>query len=322
MLKEDGYIGFIKYDGELVADGLMDARKQAYALLGVDSALRYFVGKFSPDFREIDYEIPVRVNKGSWETLIPETIGGWVQAGLGVVATAYFSTAANKMAEKDFKDFGFTDVFRKAIEATKWFVRISKHVGSASVKKFEDVVFSARNELVGIKNDAGEVLYVPKEMLDIYVATNPMIIEGLASNVEIGRELRIGTISPQIVDEVVVDIKSKHIFCRTDDDDNDEILFPELVHGEDVVLEGEVTRENKTTNSMGFKYKEHILSSYPQSGSIVPYKQLLFLRCRIFATVSRMDDDGRPLARRPKLYFSRIEQLYDQGHEDDLFGGA
>ncbi|HBO4233579.1 hypothetical protein ACPTJN_29625 [Pseudomonas aeruginosa] len=316
----DSYIGYIKYKGELVADGVMDARKQAQALLGLDSALRYFVGKFAPDFKDVDYEIPVKVNKGSWEALIPETIGGWVQAGLGVVATAYFSQAAQKMAEKDFKDFGFSDVFRKSIQGVKWFVKISKHLGSATVKKFNNVMFSKDGKSVGIPNDDGDFLFVPKEMLELYVSASPLLIEKLAENVVSGRELYIGTICRGVRDEVVVDLRDKSIFCKAEEEDVDDILFPELVHGETVVLEGEVTRENKTTNSMGFKYKEHILSSYPQSGSIVPYKQLLFLRCRIYAVVSRMDEDGRPVARKPKLYFSRIEPLYDEPQEKDLFG--
>ena len=53
------------------------------------------------------------------EALIPETVAGWVQAGLGVVATAYFTKAAQKMADKDFEDFGITDLFRMAIDSHK-----------------------------------------------------------------------------------------------------------------------------------------------------------------------------------------------------------
>lgn len=193
-------------------------------------------------------------------------------------------------------------------------------MGSATVKKFNNVMFSKDGKSVGIPNDDGDFLFVPKEMLELYVSASPLLIEKLAENVVSGRELYIGTIYRGVRDEVVVDLRNKSIFCKAEEEDVDDILFPELVHGESVVLEGEVTRENKTTNSMGFKYKEHILSSYPQSGSIVPYKQLLFLRCRIYAVVSRMDEDGRPVARKPKLYFSRIEPLYDEQQEKDLFG--
>ena len=90
------------------------------------------------------------------------------------------------------------------------------------------------------------------------------------------------------------------------------------MHGESVVLEGEVTRENKTSNSMGFKYKDHILTAYPESGSIVKYKPLLFLKCRLYGTVSRLDEKGRIAARRPKLIFSHIEPL-EEDRNSDLF---
>ncbi|MDG9760984.1 hypothetical protein N7365_23125 [Pseudomonas sediminis] len=90
------FLGFIKYEGRLVDDGAMDARKQAGALLGLDQALRFFVSKQIPELRDLDFEIPVKVKNGSWAAIIPETAAGWAQAGLGVIATAYFTKAAQK----------------------------------------------------------------------------------------------------------------------------------------------------------------------------------------------------------------------------------
>lgn len=316
-MEEERYIGYIKYDGPLVEEGLMDARKQAQALLGLDSALRYFIGKQAPDFRNLDFEIPVRVRKGSWEALIPETISGWVQAGLGVIATAYFSKAAQKMAEKDFSDFGITDLFRNAIDALKWFAKIGKHMGDVAVRSFENTKFTDNNNLIGIRNNDGEYLYVPKNILDMYISCNPKILEKLAENIEKGRELKIGTISDGVIDEVSIESDEKSIFCEEDTELDEEVLFPELVHGDDVVLDGEVTRENKTSNSMGFKYKDHILTAYPESGSIVPYKPLLFLECRLYGTINRLDEKGRIAARKPKIFFSHLEPL--EKEENDLF---
>lgn len=190
-MAEEKYLGYIKYEGELVKDGLMDARRQAKSLLAFDSAVRYFIAKQAPDFRNLDFEIPVRVRKGSWEALIPETIAGWVQAGLGVVATAYFTKAAQKMAEKDFADYGITDLFRKAIDAIKWFVRIGKHMGDVTIREFKNVKFIDDRSMIGIINEAGETLFVPKYILDLYVNTNPKLIEDLAANVQEGRNLAI-----------------------------------------------------------------------------------------------------------------------------------
>lgn len=95
----------------------MDARKQADALLGMDHALRHFIIKLNPAFKGIDFEIPVKVREGSWEALIPETVSGWVQASLGIAATAYLTQAAQKMAERDFDEFGVRDIFSKALSA-------------------------------------------------------------------------------------------------------------------------------------------------------------------------------------------------------------
>ncbi|HEH9517779.1 TPA: hypothetical protein SIA47_006529, partial [Pseudomonas aeruginosa] len=93
------------------------------------------------------------------------------------------------------------------------------------------------------------------------------ILEGLVSLVIEGRSLKIGDINGTIIDEVTITEDDKYIFCDEENEDPDEPLFPELRHGENVVLEGEVTRENKTSNSMGFKYLDHILTAYPETGS-------------------------------------------------------
>jgi hypothetical protein len=317
-MDDEIYLGYIKYDGELVENGLMDGRKQAQAIIGLDEALRYFISKQVPELRNLDFEIPVRIKKGSWEALIPETAVTWAQAGLGIVATAYFTKAAQKMAEKDFADFGITDVFKKSIEAIKWFARIGKHIGDLSIRQFENSKFSDDNELIGLCNDKGEYLYVPKYIFDMYINSNPKLLEKIAGNISNGRGLKIGSVQDGEKDEVVIGIEDKPIFCKEDTEDEEDILFPELVHGDTVVLEGESTRENKTSNSMGFKYLGHILTSYPETGSIVPYKAVLFLKCRLYGTVSRLDEKGRIAARRPKLYFSHIEPLETE-ENDDLF---
>jgi hypothetical protein len=296
----------------------MDARRQAKSLLAFDSAVRYFIAKQAPDFRNLDFEIPVRVRKGSWAALIPETVAGWVQAGLGVVATAYFTKAAQKMAEKDFADYGITDLFRKAVDAIKWFVRIGKHMGDVAIREFKNVKFTDDRSMIGIINENGETLFVPKYILDLYVNTNPKLIEDLATNVQEGRNLAIGSVQNGVVDEETIGPADKKIFCDEDDEPED-VLFPELVHGDYVALEGEVTRENKMSNSMGFKYNEHVLTAYPEVGSIVRYKPLLFLKCRLYGTVSRLDEKGRIGARRPKLYFSNLEPLEEQSINLDLF---
>lgn len=318
-MEKEKYIGYVKYEGELVKDGLMDARRQAKALLAFDFAIRYFIVKQAPDFRNLNFEIPVRIKKGSWEALIPETVAGWVQAGLGIVVTAYFSKAAQKMADKDFADFGITDLFRSAIESIKWFARIGKHMDDVAIREFKCVKFNTDQSLICIINSDGEKLYVPKHILEQYVKTSPKLLEDLAMNIEEGRTLIIGSNKDGKVDEVKIGVGHKAIFCSVEKENEDDVLFPELVHGDYVILEGEVTRGNKTSNSMGFKVNEHILTAHPDSGSVVRYKPLLFMKCRLFGRVDRLDEKGRIGARRPKLYFSNLEPLEIENHIKDLF---
>lgn len=307
----DGHIGFVKYEGQLVADGLMDARRQAKALLAIDLALRHFIEKKAPELGRLDFEIPIRIRKGSWEALIPETVGGWVQGGLGVVATAYFTKASQKMAEKDFADFGILDVFKSAINAIKWFARIGKHMGDVKIRVFNKAKISTDQKVIGLINEAGNILYVPKEILDLYVQASPKILSELAEGIVHGRDLTIGTIQNGVIDQEKIDVGDKQLFYEKAELVEEDIIFPELVHGDSVILEGEVTRENKTSNSMGFKYRDHILTAYPQAGSIVRYKPDLFLRCKLIGIVDRTDEKGRIAAKRPRLFFSELYPLED-----------
>lgn len=317
MSHEESFIGYIKYEGELVADGLMDARKQAKALVGLDAAIRFLIAKQSPDLKNLDYEIPILVKKGSWEMLIPSTVAEWTQTGLGIAITAYLTTAANKMATKDFENFGTADLFKKSIDTIKWFVKIVKHVGDATIKSFENVTFKEGNRIIGIKNNQGEVIYVAKDILDLYIQCKPTLLDSLSSNVTSGRELVIATKIDGIIEEVRITKEEKYLFCSEDNISEDEILFPDLIHGEKVELDGEVTRENKTTNSMGFKYNGHILTAHPSDRNIVPYKRFMFLKCRIVAHVDRTADDGSTTSNRPKLIFHHIEAINEQSQ--DLF---
>ena len=59
-MEQEKYLGYIKYDGELVEDGLMDARRQAKALLAYDGADEELISKQAPDLKHIDFEIPMR----------------------------------------------------------------------------------------------------------------------------------------------------------------------------------------------------------------------------------------------------------------------
>lgn len=320
-MDEEKYLGYIKYVGKDVEDGLLDARKAADALVGIDKCLRFFMIHQNPSLKGVDFEIPVRIQKGCWEVLISEKVVSYVD----FFVRAYLTKAAFKMASNDIGDKGAKEFVLKAIDYLIGALRVGKHMGDLAIKKFNDIQFIDNNALVGIRNNKGEILYVSKEILDIYEKCDPKLFRELSSIVTQDRKLVIGSIDEGRNDSEELSYEHKNIFYVDVEDVDDEIILPELIHGNHVVLEGEVTRENKTSNSMGFLYDGHILTAFPESKNIVPYKPLLFLKCRLYGFVTRLNNKDGSTARRPKLVFSRLEPLgqieltKQSGTSGDLF---
>ena len=116
---ENDYLGYIKYEGEAIESGYLDARKSAEALIGIDEVIRYFVYQEDPELNTIQFEIPVRIRKGSWEALIPHNIEQWIITAAGAGIVTYTTTALKKMAENDFKDKKLKDIFISAFRGIK-----------------------------------------------------------------------------------------------------------------------------------------------------------------------------------------------------------
>lgn len=316
-MEEEQYIGYLKYEGRLVGDGLLDARKAAQALLGFDEAIRFFVCQQSPIMRDIDFEIPVRIRKGSWEALIPHTLIDWLKTAVGAGATAYLVTAAKKMAENDFDNKGMKDIFIHAVEAIQWMIRIGKHLGEVTKKRFENVRFAKQNTEIGLPNADGIYLYIPRKFFEFYISASPRLLKKIAELVEMERQLEVGVFKDGELVIEGIQYQQRHIFTLKDE--TEEILFPELKHEQPVVLEGHATRGNENTNTLGFMYKGHILACYPESGSVVRFKNTLFLNCRIHGRVSRLDKYGGYNEFKPKIIFSHIEPLESDDSSQSLF---
>ena len=299
---DEHYLGYVRYCGKSVETGLLDARKSAQALLGFDEAVRFFVGCQSPTLQKANIDLPVRIRQGSWEALIPDTIF-WVKTFIGASATAYGIRAAQKMAENDFDEIGIKTMLSKSLEAIQWVIKIGKHIGTITKKQLEPVKFRNNNEEIGIFNINDEVLWVPKYYLELYSKCPKSILQKLVELVEEERVLTVGMFKDNSEIKEKISPKYKNIFVPIDEED---MLFPELEHGMDVVLEGEVTRGNETTNSIGFRYNEHILTAYPKRGSIVRYKPSLFTKAKIIGTINRIDESGKVAAKKPKIFFDDI----------------
>jgi len=309
------FIGTIKYCGESVENGMLDARKASQALIGFDEAIRFFSIIQNPNFQEVDFELPVKIRQGSWEAFIPDAIM-WIKATGAVAGSAYIVKAAQKMAEKDSDKVGIKAIILKSVEAIKWVIRIGKHIETTSIKKFKEVKFRNNNSEIGIPDKKGELLWIPKEYLEWYSKCPSNILEKLVELVEEKRTLYIG--SNDSTDNAFEIIANKHrpFFLPKLEDD---ILFPELVHGMEVTLRGVITRGNGTANNMGFRYNEHILTVYPETGSIVQYKETLFLDAEILGTISRRDDKGELRLKKPKIIFTSIKTIEKETDVPTLF---
>lgn len=256
MAEHSEYLGFLRYSGKPLEKGYMGTRQSAEALLGLDEALRYFVNKQDKELANFDYDIPVRVKKGSWEALIPQDIAAYIRPALAIILTSYGSAAAAKMAQNDFKDASLTAVFKKAVQAIQWVIKIGKHLGTLTKQKFENLEWKDGNQLIGILNEKGERLFVPAIFLEFYEQMPVHLLKKIASIVSKDIKLEIVVRDDNKDKSESLEQTHKSIFCP----DNSDELFPELKHGQEVELEGTVTRGNENTNNIGFQYKGHILT--------------------------------------------------------------
>ena len=273
----DTTIGYFKYDGQSVKEGIIDARAAAKALDGLDSAMRFFISYDRKELVDVEIPIPVRIEKGSWVADIPTHAGALILTGFGVVGVSYLKKAAEKMAEKDFSDTGLRDVLIKGVKSVQWFIAVAKHLGHTNIK--QAVLNWAMDEHVGFVNDAGAVIYVPVSYLKPLASAPVTILANLASVVDSERTLKVGVNESGSFHEVEMTKKDRSIF--SDEEDETEVLFPEFVHGQKVEIEGVVTRGNEMSNTIGFLFKNRILTCRPLRGSIVSHKKRLFLNCRI-----------------------------------------
>lgn len=307
---EEKYLGHLKYYGKLVDDGLLDTKKSAQVLLGFDEIIRYFIYQEDKTLSEIEFEIPVKIQKGSWMAIIPDNLEEWIRLVIGTGFTTYAYAAAKKMADNDFKNIGLKTIFKSAIKNIVWVMKIATHLGTMAKKKLENVKFRNDNKEIGIINEKGDVLWVEKKYIDLYVNCPDKLFSKITQIIEPERNMEIAMVEePDQISKV--NYSQRHIFCKRPEE-LDEFIFPELEHGNYVELDGFVTRGNQNTNSLGFLYKDHILTCYPRDGSIIRFKQLLFSHCLMKGFVDRLDKNGITIEKKPRITFIDLTLIDDK----------
>lgn len=325
--EDEPYIGYLKYSGETVREGYLDARKSAEALLGFDEILRYFISIENPELKDIDYEIPVRVKKGTW--------GIWIPVGMaGLFALRYLDSVAKKAGTDGLFETGpakdVVKIFRGAVIAGQWTVKIAKHVRSFTreeIGRTAKIIASDRGEtIIGVPNVDGEILNVPKKYFDIYIRTPENLFAKNASLIEPERRMEFGVFYDDKEEKVSVSNGEREIFYRGDEAE-EEVLFPELKHGQFVELEGAITRGNEKSNTIGFEYMGHILTCKPKSGNIATYKNKIisqmkhhfFPPVKLIGVIDRTDENHLFTKPRPQVIFEDIIPLETSREESSLF---
>lgn len=320
---EDNHIGYFKFTGKSVEDGYLDAKQSANILNGIDEVIGHFLGQIDPELKNVEFSIPVKVQKGSWEALIPETLEQWLKTAAGLGITTYLTTAAKKLAENDFDKIGFKEILKQSFKAVKWVIAIAKHLKTLNRKDLGKTTFKEKDGIVfvGIYNEEGKILYVPENFLKFYFECPEKLFNNLTKPISQNRELEISLSNSKDKDDlqqpVKIRLSEKLIFTK--EVNNDEVIFPELKQGDLVELEGRVTRGNENSNTIGFEYKNHILICSPVIGHIKNQKELLFTNCKITGYIDRTDRDGFVNEKKPKIRYTDLVEVEDMGSQYHLF---
>lgn len=116
-------LGFVKYSGKNLVNGVIDAGSAGSALMGLDEAVRYFNSQQSPDFTKLHYDVPVLTRTGSWEAVV---VAAGAAVG-GAFVLGYAKKAGEKLAENDFKDVGLKHALKKSMDALQTLAKLIKH---------------------------------------------------------------------------------------------------------------------------------------------------------------------------------------------------
>ncbi|MGE4438959.1 hypothetical protein [Achromobacter sp.] len=302
-------VGSIKYTGDPLRAGVIDARSAGSALLGLDEAIRFFNTQQSPELAEIEYDIPVQTRVGSWEAVLLAGIGAAGTIG-ATFALSYAKKAGEKMAENDFKDIGLKTVLSKSMSAIVTLVRLIKHTEKSHDWSASRIEPSFSSPAVVVVDELGREMPVPLEFYRWYQKIPSGLLSKMTVAIRPDRRLTIASFSDGEVHAVHLVASEKALFDNEGVSEEDgDVLFPELRHGDNVALEGRLIRGSEKTNTVGLEYQGHVINCIPSSGSIRKYKRALFLRCRVEGMIVRHSKSSYVADRRPKIIVDRVVPL-------------
>ncbi|HEY9274434.1 hypothetical protein [Achromobacter sp.] len=307
-------VGFIKYSGDPVRAGVIDARSAGSALLGLDEAIRFFNAQQSSGLANAEYDVPVQTRAGSWEAVLMAGV-----AVGGAFALSYAKKAGERMAENDFKSVGLRDVLSKSMSAIVTLAKLIKHTEKSHEWNANRVEPSLNSSSVIVVDEKGIEIPIPLEFYRWYQKIPPQLLSKMTSVIREDRTLTIGAMQNGELDSVLLVARERPLFEGGDGEGQDgEVLFPDLRHGDNVALEGRLIRGSEKTNTVGLEYQGHVINCIPSSGSVRKYKMALFLRCRVEGMVVRHWKNKLITDRRPRIVVDRVVPLQSDG-QNKLF---
>lgn len=324
MHSYDDNNGFIRLEGDDIINGVIDINSATAMLSGTQETIQYFLKKENSDYAQYrNLNFPVKTREGSWEIVVPflgtisitpeMALGCAVGLGASLVVrpleaglSEYAKTigkakAAKRLAAKDDKA-SFEDAFKK-LESV---IKIAQHLGTITNKRTLDIKLNKDSKTALLTNANGNIMSITMDEVRIFQECPDKLLRRLCTVITDYRTLHIGYKINDTIYEVSIDRESKEIF--TPDEDAEIPVLPELQNGQYVKLTGFVTRGNQQTNTIGFKYDEHIITSEPNNKLITSYINAHYKTCEISGYIVRttLADITNGKRDRPKIIFDDL----------------
>ncbi len=224
--------------------------------------------------------------------------------------------AAN-LANLDFDDVFILPIERGSVKTVFIFIQNQRGRRAWDVVIGLGVVFALVNDGMSVIEKFGANAVRNQEQAVIQTILDPRVIKLCqSSSFRDGAKDVVQPLS-EINQKVTIKYGEKSFEINCDnkyqfyESDEQEIL-PELIDGEEVTLNGEITRINNTTNDLGFVYKGKSLSVSPSDGekSIADYHQFLTVdEVTVQGIVSRSSKYETPKIKITEIHSLEQDQL-------------
>lgn len=274
----------------------------SYALSGLSEIIKFFNSKQNKSLVDKKYEIPIKINTGSWETaIIDNPLTSALIAGASIFAGSYLKKAGEKIAENDFKDFSFKKIIERSMHALVEYVKIKKQ--GITIDDIENSKKFVKNGIIIaiITLPNGECIEIENSYLEWYKQMPPTLLQKITYIIEEERRLELGVVFDGKLIKETINENEAGIFNSITITNEEEIILPLLVHNNRYKLKGYLSRGNQSSNSLGFRYAGYTLNCHPETGDVVQFKDSLFKTCIIDCYVNRNTKTNLKLDRKPTL---------------------